>query len=102
MVFSCFLSGKRPQQGAFLLLKSCEMYNPNLGNDVLSTNFGTQLHFFNLKSIVRSHLPTIYPPFTNLPMSAKCYKNAIMMLTEVATLHDRSGKGQPIFKLMVS
>jgi hypothetical protein len=37
-----FLAEKRPQQGAFLLPK----FNLNLGNDILSTIFGTQLHFF--------------------------------------------------------
>jgi hypothetical protein len=59
MVFSCFLSGKRPQQGAFLLLKSREMYNSNLGNGILSTIFGTQLHFLGAKSLIRLYFATL-------------------------------------------
>jgi hypothetical protein len=64
------------QLGAFLLFK----FNSNLENDILSTIFGTQLHFSGAKSLIRLHFSEHYPTLpniTNLPMSAKCYKNAI-------------------------
>jgi hypothetical protein len=77
-VFISFLFSKKASVTGVLFC--LPKFNSNLGNDILSTIFGTQLHFSGAKSIVRlhflEHYPTL-PNITNLPMSAKCYKNAI-------------------------